>query len=64
MTGFHPFRFALAERNGESWRLIPHVERLPAERGDLDRLKQIWQRIWQQHPGLPLAEWAADLDKR
>ncbi|MHB0820758.1 metal-dependent hydrolase [Stutzerimonas stutzeri] len=64
MTGFHPFRFALAERNGDGWRLIPHVERLPAARGDLDRLEKIWQRIWQQHPGLPLAEWAADLNRR
>lgn len=63
MTGFHPFRFALAERNGEGWRLIPHVERLPAQRGDLDRLQQIWQRIWHQQPDLPLAQWAAGLDK-
>lgn len=63
MTGFHPFRFALAERNGTGWGLIPYVERLPAERGDLDRLKQLWQRIWQQQPGLPLAEWAADLNR-
>jgi len=64
MTGFHPFRFALAERDGDGWRLILHVERLPAERGDADRLKQIWQRIWQQQPDLPLAEWAADLNGR
>lgn len=63
MTGFHPFRFALAERHGDGWQLIPDVERLPAERGDLDRLKQIWQRIWQQYPGLPLEQWAADLNK-
>ncbi|HBS79014.1 MAG TPA: hydrolase, partial [Pseudomonas sp.] len=63
MTGFHPFRFALAERNGAGWGLILYVERLPAERGDLDRLKQIWLRIWQQRPGLPLAEWAADLNR-
>lgn len=64
MTGFHPFRFALAERNGDGWRLISDVQRLPAERGDADRLKQIWQRIWQQQPDLPLAEWAADLKGR
>jgi len=62
MTGFHPFRFALAERNGDDWRLIRHVERLPAERGNLDRLTQLWWRIWQQQPELPLAEWAADLN--
>src|SRR5690606_8447739 len=46
MTGFHPFRFALAERSGEDWQLIPFVERLPAERGDMSRLELIWQRIW------------------
>ncbi len=63
MTGFHPFRFALAEREGDDWRLIPYVERLPAERGGLDRLEQIWQRIWYQQPALPLAEWAAELDR-
>jgi inner membrane protein len=64
MTGFHPFRFALAERSGDGWQLIPFVERLPAERGDVDRLKPIWRRIWQQQPALPLAEWAAELNRR
>lgn len=64
MTGFHPFRFALAERTAQGWQLIPHVERLPAERGDMERLKQIWGRIWHQQPDLPLAEWAADLSGR
>jgi len=64
MTGFHPFRFALAERVADDWRLIDHVERLPSERGDMDRLRQIWQRIWQQQPGLPLAEWASALEHR
>lgn len=63
MTGFHPFRFALAERSGEDWQLIPFVERLPAERGDMDRLELIWRRIWQQQPALPLAEWAAELTR-
>ncbi|WP_407296801.1 metal-dependent hydrolase [Stutzerimonas zhaodongensis] len=63
MTGFHPFRFALAERNGAGWKLIPFVERRPAERGDMSRLKLIWQRIWHQQPSLPLAEWAAELNR-
>ncbi len=63
MTGFHPFRFPLAERREDGWQLVEEVERLPAERGDMERLKQIWTRIWQQHPGLPLAEWASDLDR-
>lgn len=64
MTGFHPFRFALAEQNGQGWRLIQNVERLPAERGDLARLEQLWQRIWRQQPELPLDDWAADLSRR
>jgi inner membrane protein len=64
MTGFHPFRFALAERKGDGWTPIPYVERLPAERGDMDRLKQIWRRIWQQQPALPLADWAGELNRR
>lgn len=64
MTGFHPFRFALAERQDGDWRLIPHVERLPAERGDMSRLEVLWQRIWQQHLEVPLDEWAADLSRR
>lgn len=63
MTGFHPFRFPLAERREDGWRMIKEVERLPAERGDMERLKQLWARIWQQQPGLPLAEWATDLDR-
>lgn len=63
MTGFHPFRFALAERNGDGWTLIPYVERQPADRGGMDRLKQIWHRIWHQQPGLPLAEWAGELSQ-
>jgi len=63
MTGFHPFRFALAERKDGEWRLIQDVERMPAERGDLAKLQLLWQRIWQQHPEIPLDEWAADLSR-
>ena len=62
MTGFHPFRFPLAERTEDGWRSISEPERLPADRGDLSRLLRIWQRIWQQEPALPLATWAAELD--
>lgn len=64
MTGFHPFRFTLAEQQDGDWRLIQHVERLPTERGDMSRLKVLWQRVWQQHPEVPLDEWAADLSRR
>lgn len=64
MTGFHPFRFALAEQQDCDWQLIQHVERVPTERGDMSQLKALWQRIWQQHPEIPLDEWAADLSRR
>ena len=62
MTGFHPFRFPLAERGAEGWQLVERPERLPANRGDMRRLESIWQRIWQQEPALPLAAWAAELN--
>src|SRR3546814_622345 len=62
MTGFHPFRFPLAERSVEGWQLIAQPERLPANRGDMSRLVSLWQRIWQQEPALPLAAWAAELN--
>lgn len=64
MTGYHPFRFPLAERNGSGWTLLHEAERLPAERGDLARLEVLWRRIWQQHPEVPLQAWAADLGQR
>jgi len=62
MTGFHPFRFPLAERSAEGWKLIAKPERVPANRGDMSRLVSLWQRIWQQEPALPLAAWAAELN--
>ncbi len=62
MTGFHPFRFPLAERSAEGWQLVERPERLPANRGNMRRLESIWQRIWKQEPALPLAAWAAELN--
>ncbi|QLF92020.1 metal-dependent hydrolase [Pseudomonas sp. ABC1] len=61
MTGFHPFRFALAEQRAGDWVVLEQPQRLPAERGDLQRLVLIWNRIWQPHPELPLAQWVAPL---
>ncbi|MBB3104106.1 metal-dependent hydrolase [Azomonas macrocytogenes] len=61
MTGFHPFRFPLADRHNEYWQLIPHSERLPFGHVDPLRLKLLWTRIWNQDQSLPLTEWAADL---
>lgn len=61
MTGFHPFRFSLAARHGEDWRLPPTSQRWPAERGDLQRLYSLWQRIWQPQAEIPLLAWAGEL---
>ncbi|MCQ4298244.1 metal-dependent hydrolase [Pseudomonas stutzeri] len=62
MTGFHPFRFPLAERSAGEWQLVAQPERLPANRGDMSRLTSLWHRIWQQEPALPLEAWAAELN--
>jgi len=64
MTGYHPFRFALAERDDQGWRQSPIAERWPTERGDPAKLEKLWRRIWSQQPALPLAQWAADLQVR
>ncbi|AYC32261.1 metal-dependent hydrolase [Pseudomonas cavernae] len=63
MTGFHPFRFVMAERRGGEWRLPPRVERWPSERGDLEHLRQLWLRIWDQRQPVPLAQWAQELSR-
>ncbi|GGJ88835.1 metal-dependent hydrolase [Pseudomonas matsuisoli] len=62
MTGFHPFRFPMAQRdeNGE-WTLIGYVEREPTYRGGAEQLRMIWNRIWAQSPELPLRSWAAPM---
>ena len=61
MTGFHPFRFALAQRRGTQWDLAPTGQRWPAERGSLLHLHSLWQRIWSPHPEIPLPTWAGEL---
>ncbi|CAD5109330.1 metal-dependent hydrolase [Zestomonas carbonaria] len=63
MTGFHPFRFTMAEREGDQWKLVEWVERLPARRGDLAHLRQLLARIWDERKPLPLAQWAQELAK-
>ncbi len=64
MTGFHPFRFPLAEQQDGQWQLIEHVERLPASRGDSRQLLTLWERIWHPAERVPLEAWAADLGRR
>ncbi|MCQ4346828.1 metal-dependent hydrolase [Pseudomonas stutzeri] len=61
MTGFHPFRFALAEHDGDAWQPLPTSRRWPAERGDLERLHSLWRRIWSAQPEIPLPVWAGEL---
>lgn len=61
MTGFHPFRFVLAERHDGQWRLLPDSRRWPVERGGRAELAQLWQRLRQPDGDLPLAQWAAPL---
>ncbi|WP_437880729.1 metal-dependent hydrolase [Pseudomonas sp. LRF_L74] len=60
-TGFHPFRFALAQRQDGAWRLLDPVRQLPFSRGGLAELELLWQRIWRQQPELPLQTWADGL---
>jgi inner membrane protein len=58
MTGFHPFRFILAERRDGRWQLVSETRRWPTDRGDLTRLKVLWQRIWHEDQLVPLSSWA------
>ncbi|MDH4559188.1 metal-dependent hydrolase [Pseudomonas sp. BN417] len=61
ITGFHPFRFVLAERRDGRWHLLRETRRWPTERGDLAHLKALWQRVWHQEQMVPLASWAGQL---
>lgn len=61
MTGLHPFRFVLAEQRGTHWHPAPTSQRWPAERGSLQHLHSLWQRIWPPHPEIPLLAWASEL---
>ncbi|SFU17158.1 metal-dependent hydrolase [Pseudomonas marincola] len=63
MTGFHPFRFDFAHWQNGKWQLQSTVERWPVARGDLDRLKLLWTRIWHPDTPVPLAAWASELAK-
>jgi inner membrane protein len=63
MTGYHPFRFALAEWRDGAWRPIRWAERQSSLRADTERLAQLWTRIWQPHTPVPLGAWAAELER-
>lgn len=63
MTGFHPFRFDFAHWQDGKWQLQNDIQRWPTGRGDLDRLKLLWTRIWKPQTPIPLALWASELSK-
>lgn len=63
MTGFHPFRFAMASWQDGRWQLAERVERLPARRGDLAQLQQLFARIWNEEQPVPLEQWAQALQR-
>ena len=63
MTGFHPFRFAFATLEDGQWRVHDEIQRLPFERGDIDRLQLLLTRIWQPEVNVPLVAWANELGK-
>lgn len=63
MTGYHPFRFVMAEWRGGHWQLAPVVDRRPSPRGDLAQLRLLWQRIWDERQAVPLDTWAQELSK-
>ena len=63
MTGFHPFRFILAEQRGGRWQPVEQARRWPTSRGDLERLKVLWQRVWHQDQAVPLSTWAGLLQR-
>jgi inner membrane protein len=63
MTGFHPFRFILAERRDGRWQPVGEARRWPTSRGDLTRLRVLWQRTWHQDQPVPLSIWAGSLQR-
>lgn len=63
MTGFHPFRFDFATLEQGHWRVHPQIQRLPFERGDLQRLQLLLTRIWRPEVDVPLLAWANELGK-
>lgn len=63
MTGLHPFRFVLAERRDDAWQVLPVSRRWPAERGGRAQLLQLGTRLLNPDSALPLAEWAATLQR-
>ncbi|PKM31099.1 MAG: hydrolase [Gammaproteobacteria bacterium HGW-Gammaproteobacteria-11] len=64
MTGYHPFRFALAYRSSLEGRFKPiaEVEQWPSGPRDLSRLRDLRERTFDSDYPLSLAELASTLD--
>ncbi len=63
MTGYHPFRFVMAEWRDGVWYPLPWVERLPFSRGEPTQLLTLWQRIWDQSKDATVLAWAKALNQ-
>lgn len=63
MTGYHPFRFALAKQEPDSdrMRIIAQTQLWPAPRADLSQLQALGYRALDDDYGISLAELAAPL---
>ena len=63
MTGYHPFRFALARQTSDSGTdLIRHTEHWPVPEADYSRLNDLWRRAIDPDYDLSLADLAANLN--
>ncbi|UAW97602.1 metal-dependent hydrolase [Halopseudomonas nanhaiensis] len=63
MTGYHPFRFALArETKAGERQIIADTEHWPVPEADYSRLRDLWRRAIDPSYRLSLAELAADLN--
>lgn len=63
MTGYHPFRFALAEQltEGEDARLIEHTQLWPTPPAELSQLQALAERALDAHYAISLSDLAAPL---
>ncbi|WP_252271431.1 metal-dependent hydrolase [Pseudomonas subflava] len=64
MTGYHPFRFVMAERSDGQWQPLPWVDRLPFSRGGAEQLQVLWRRIWDERQPIALLAWSRALQEK
>jgi len=63
VTGYHSFRFVLAQREAAGWRLVAEPPLWPRERGGREQLAVVWRRLWHPELPAPVADWAARLSQ-